>query len=137
MNYEHDFVTFFTGWESEKMTSLWISDRIYRADGDYSDLSELTWMEACEDSAFGGKLVENQHCNLYERDIPTTSSGVGWWSDKLYYFPPDSPDSVAGNEIVSEFYVSYDNLPHAIKDLYAIKDKFAHLVTFSEFRPIE
>ena len=43
----------------------------------------------------------------------------------------------AGNEISSEFYISYDNLRYAIEDLYAVKDKFAHLVAYTEFRPIE
>ena len=44
------------------------------------------------------------------------------WNDKIYYFPPDGPPSMAGNEIASEFYVEYHNFASVIEDLYKVRD---------------
>ena len=56
------------------------------------------------------------------RNVKTTSSGIGMWNDKIYYFPPDGPPSMAGNEIASEFYVEYHNFASVIEDLYKVRD---------------
>ena len=69
---------------------------------------------------------------------PTTGSGIGMWHDKIYYFPPDGPPNMAGAEIASEFYVEYHHLPEVIEELYEKREQWgAHLVAFSEFRPLE
>ena len=69
--------------------------------------------------------------------IPTTKAGIGMWNEKIIYFPPDGPPSMAGEEIASEFYVEFHRLPDLFEELYENRDKFADMVLFSEFRPLE
>ena len=84
-----------------------------------------------------GELVENLHPAPSVRNVPTTPSGMGMWYDKIYYFPPATPPAMAGNEIASEFYVEYSKLGDVLDALYARRDEFRHLVSFSEFRPLD
>lgn len=69
--------------------------------------------------------------------IPTTKAGIGMWHEKIIYFPPEGPPSMAGEEIASEFYVEFHHLPDLFEELYWNRDKFADMVLFSEFRPLE
>ena len=44
LNYYNDYVTFFTDWKEEKMTSLWVSERIYAENKqEYNELIDLPW----------------------------------------------------------------------------------------------
>ena len=35
LNYFHDYVSMFTGWEEEKFSSLWVGNRIEEKSGDF------------------------------------------------------------------------------------------------------
>ena len=41
------------------------------------------------------------------------------WNDKIYHFLPDMPPSSDGDEIQSEFFVKYEDMPEAVADLYS------------------
>ena len=65
------------------------------------------------------------------------TSGFGMWSDKIYHFLPDKPPSGAGDEIQSEFFVKFDDMPAAVADLYSHGDKFRDYVHITEFRAVK
>ena len=50
---------------------------------------------------------------------PCVESGFGMWNDKIYHFLPDMPPSSDGDEIQSEFFVKYEDMPEAVADLYS------------------
>ena len=140
MNYYNDYVTFFTDWKEEKMSSLWISERIYaESKQEYKEMIDLPWQDVCEEELFSGVRVYSQHpAPEMSEKIPTTGSGIGMWYDKIYYFPPDGLPNMAGAEIASEFYVEYHLLKEVVEELYAKREIWgAHLAAFSEFRPLE
>jgi len=59
------------------------------------------------------------------------------WNDKIYHFLPDLPPSSAGDEIQSEFFVKYEDMPAAVAELYSHADKFRHLVQITEIRGVK
>ena len=65
------------------------------------------------------------------------SSGAGAWSRKIYHFYPHLPPSSAGEEIQSEFFVEYHDLPAALEDIYSIADEIRHLVQITEIRAVD
>lgn len=79
---------------------------------------------------------------------PTTESGIGIWSDKLFVFKPleDGDEPSASHKtastdptrlIVSEFFIEYHLLAAAIDALYDKRDEFANLVAYTSFAPLE
>jgi alditol oxidase len=76
------------------------------------------YTEICEPTYFGGSLVKKTHPVPGRSDAPCVDSGFGMWNDKIYHFKPDLPPSSAGDEIQSEFFVKYKDLPTAVEDLY-------------------
>jgi len=67
---------------------------------------------------------------------PCVVSGFGMWSDKIYHFEPDKPPSSDGDEIQTELFVKYEDLPAAIADLYANAARFRDLVQITEIRGV-
>ena len=56
------------------------------------------------------------------------TAGPGSWKDKIYYFLPNMPPSANGNELQTEYFVPIDKAVDAWNDIFAISDKFKHLV---------
>ena len=138
LNYYNDYVSFFTDWKAERMTSLWISERIFEdSSAEYDELVQLPFTDVCDYEYYGGQLIERQHpAPELTQYVATTSSGIGMWHDKIYYFPPEGLKET--DDIQSEFYVEYHHLPALIDELYAKRAKWHfELVKYSEFRPLE
>lgn len=119
------------------MTSIWTGRR-YASSPEYlAEKSALTFEQACEPDFHGGSLVERIHPVPGRDAEPCVSSGYGLWSEKIYHFKPDKPPSSDGDEIQSEFFVEYQHLQDAVRDLYTYRDDFAHLVQITEIRAVE
>ena len=67
----------------------------------------------------------------------TYGSGVDMWSRNIQYFKEEDEPPKELAAIASEYYVEYHKLPEVVLELWEIRDKFSHLVSFSEFRPLE
>ena len=65
---------------------------------------------------------------------PCVVTGPGVWKEKIYHFLPDKPPSSAGEELQSEYFVKYSDFIQVVKEIYAIRDKFRHLVQITEMR---
>lgn len=59
------------------------------------------------------------------------------WNEKIYHFKPDMPPSSDGDEIQSEFFVKYEDLPNALADLYHEGSTFRDFVQISEIRSVK
>ena len=59
------------------------------------------------------------------------------WNEKIYHFLPDKPPSSDGDEIQSEFFVKFDDMPTAVADLYSHGDKFRDYVQITELRAVK
>ena len=69
-------------------------------------------------------------------DEPCVESGFGMWNQKIYHFLPDKPPSSAGDEIQSEFFVRYEDMPQAVADIYAQAESFRDYVQITEIRSV-
>lgn len=79
---------------------------------------------------FGAPHIKtvSQHMIKGQDSSNCIQTGEGSWKDKIIHFLPEGEPSSCGDEIQSEYFVPYDKLTSALEELYAIKDKFAHLV---------
>ena len=59
LNYYYSYVTYFTDWVDERMTSIWTSEGL--SDVEWADLLELTYHDVCEEQQFGGTVVRKIH----------------------------------------------------------------------------
>lgn len=119
------------------MTSIWVGKKKQRPDRDYSEDLATTYTDVCYSTFNGGPLVEKTHPVPERSSTPCVSSGFGMWNEKIYHFKPDQPPSSDGDEIQSEFFVRYEDMPSAVYAIYGIADKFRHLVQITEIRGIE
>lgn len=67
---------------------------------------------------------------------PNVESGFGMWHEKIYHFLPDKPPSSDGDEIQSEFFVKYADMPNVVSDLYSHAEKFRDFVQITEIRSV-
>ena len=118
LNQDKLYISYFTNWQEEKMNSIWTGEAFEPHDGDYSEWM-LDYEELCDATWFDGHLVKKQHPVPGRSDEPCVDSGFGMWNEKIYHFKPDLPPSSAGDEIQSEFFVTYDDMPKAVLDLYS------------------
>lgn len=128
VNDRFEFISYFTDWKEPKMTSVWLGSRYISITDDYSIALATTLDENCNDFFHAGKLVLKTHPVPGRSDEPCVESGFGMWNDKIYHFLPDQPPSSAGDEIQSEFFVDYADMPAAVRDLYSHADKFRDFV---------
>ena len=119
------------------MTSVWTAQR-YRATTDrgYSEIENLDYTRLCNADFHGAELTYKAILLPGHSTDPYVESGFGMWEKKIYHFKPDMPPSFAGEEIQSEFFVSYKDLPAAVLDLYEHADKFKHLILVTELRGV-
>ena len=136
LNLEKDYISFFTDWKDEKMTSVWTADRHGNAETGYDDVKNLSYQELCAPTWHGGKLIERTHPVPLRDSTPCVSSGFGMWDHKIYHFKPDQPPSSDGDEIQSEFFVKAEDLPAAMLDLYAHAETFRDQVQITEVRGV-
>lgn len=80
--------------------------------------------------------MKKQHPVPGRSDAPCVDSGFGMWNEKIYHFKPDLPPSSAGDEIQSEFFVTYEDMPKAVLDLYSQAELFRDLVQITEIRGV-
>ena len=116
------------------MTSVWTGEAV--AADDISGLDHLDYMQLCQSEWFGGSLIYKTHPVPGRSARPCVDSGFGMWNEKIYHFKPDQPPSSAGDEIQTELFVKYADLPDALADLYANGEKFRHLVQITEIRAV-
>ena len=136
LNLTKDYISYFTDWKEESMTSVWTGVRHGNAETGYDDVKNLGYRELCDATWQGGSLTEKTHPVPSRSSEPCVSSGFGMWNEKIYHFKPDQPPSSDGDEIQSEFFVKKEDLPNAMRDLYAVADQFRDLVQISEIRGI-
>ena len=67
---------------------------------------------------------------------PCVESGFGMWNEKIYHFLPDKPPSSDGDEIQSEFFVKFEDMPDAVTDLFSHAHKFRDFVQITEIRSV-
>ena len=137
LNDHFSFVSYFTDWKQESMTSLWLGNRYFADPDEYASLVKQELEEVCSKTFYGGNLVRKTHPVPGRSDAPCVESGFGMWNDKIYHFLPNMPPSSAGDEIQSEFFVKYKDMPAAVAELYSHADKFRHLVQITEIRGVE
>lgn len=85
----------------------------------------------------GAKLVHQVHPVPGRDASPCVTTGQGLWSNKIYHFRPDAPPSSDGDELQTEYFVKYADLPEVLRKLYQIAPKFRHLVQITEVRAVK
>lgn len=135
LNQDKVYISYFTNWQEEKMNSIWTGDAFEPHNGDYSEWM-VDYEELCDATWFDGHLVKKQHPVPGRSDEPCVDSGFGMWNEKIYHFKPDLPPSSAGDEIQSEFFVTYGDMPRAVLDLYSQAELFRDLVQITEIRGV-
>ena len=96
MNYSFNYVTFYTDWLNERMTSLSVSEVL---SGDHKDFGK-TFHDLCEHDKYGGTLVKKMHpMPKLTKKYPTQQSGILDWYEALSTF--DSPEDESS--IVTDF----------------------------------
>ena len=115
--HSHDYISFFTDWKRPRMTSVWLGQR---ASVDYYKENKDK-KPPCKDF-HGAKLVDRIHPVPHGGNSPDAcvTTGVGMWSDKIYHFLPDKPPSSGGDELQTEFFVPYADLPEVVGKIYAL-----------------
>lgn len=120
--HRQDFLSFFCTWQKREMTSVWVGKKYFAGDP----------VPEREPEYYGAKPIAtptNQIHPVPGRDpSPCVTPGEGLWREKIYHFVPDKPPSSAGDEIQTEYFIPYEHFIDAMNDLYAIRDKFSHLV---------
>ena len=114
--HSHDYISFFTDWKRPRMTSAWLGQRVsveyYQENKDTNPCKEF----------HGAKLVDRIHPVPHSGNEPEAcvTTGVGMWNDKIYHFLPHKKPSSGGDELQSEFFVSYDDFPEVVGKIYAL-----------------
>jgi xylitol oxidase len=69
---------------------------------------------------YGSPLIKEKRIHPVKgRDsAPCVTVGKGWWKEKIYHFLPDQPPSSDGDEIQTEFFISYSDFKAAMETLY-------------------
>ena len=107
------------------MNSIWVGTEHIMESGDFSTFSDNgDYRSVCPESLYGGSLVQKTHPVPGRSSDPCVESGFGMWNEKIYHFLPDKPPSSDGDEIQSEFFVKFEDMPTAVADLYSHADKF-------------
>lgn len=121
-----DFLSFFLTWKDPNLHSVWVGQK-------YAPEAKPP---AIPDTFFGAKHItaEKHHPCPGQDPYACIAPGHGSWTTKLCHFLPDRVPSSGGNEIQVEYYVPYRNFLKAFQALYAIRDKFQHLVQITEIR---
>ena len=128
--YSHDFMSFFTDWKRPYMTSAWLGKKV-----DMDFYREHKDEKIC--GAFhGAHLVDRIHPSGYNAEA-CVWTGVGMWNDKIYHFLPDKEPSSAGNEIQTEFFVSYDDFPEVVGKIYALQPVLEEALQITEIRAVK
>ena len=65
------------------------------------------------------------------------TTGEGTWKNKVIHFVPDGKPGFEGNETGVEYIIKYEDFQKAVWDIWAVRDKFAHLIANGEYRMIE
>lgn len=137
INNEHGFISYFTDWKSETMSSVWIGSQHFVENGNYDADHEKHYTESCPETYYGGQLIQKIH-PVNDRDSePCVESGFGMWNEKIYHFKPELPPSSAGDEIQSEFFVEKDHFLDALLDLYHEGHLFRDYVQITEIRGVQ
>ena len=70
----------------------------------------------------GARLVDRVHPVPHPGNLPEAcvATGVGMWNDKIYHFLPEKQPSSGGDELQSEFFVSYKDFPEVVGKIYAL-----------------
>lgn len=90
-----------------------------------------------EPTFHGASLIHQVHPVPGRDASPCVSTGAGSWSNKIYHFRPDAPPSSGGDELQTEYFVKYADLPKVLRKLYEIAPKFRHLVQITEVRAVK
>ena len=139
VNKEKQYISFFSDLQEERFNSVWTGDRFYASDRkDYEEMAKVDYKELCEEEFHGGKLIYNTNPAAGFSSDNCVGSGFGMWSEKIYHFKPDMAPACDGEEIGSEFYVRYADLPAAVMDIYKISKTptFKDLIYFIELRAV-
>jgi xylitol oxidase len=123
-----DFMSFFCDWQKREMSTVWIG-RKFPDDGDPPFVG---------DTFYGAPHITIQRVHPVPGNDPSAcvTVGAGSWKNKVYHFLPDQAPSAGGDEIQTEYFVSYRDFRDAMNALYAIREKFNHLVQITELRMI-
>lgn len=114
-------VSLFTQWQEENFTQFWVKDRT-----DYEHSDEY----------FEAKLACQKLHPLTEMDPINCTEQLGEsgaWCDRLPHFKMEFTPS-AGEELQSEYFVSYDHAVQAMEALFAMGDEITPLLFVSEIR---
>ena len=137
LNNEHGFISYFTDWKSEVMSTVWIGSQHFVEHGDYEADHAKHYTESCPETYYGGKLIQRIH-PVNDRDSePCVESGFGMWNKKIYHFKPELPPSSDGDEIQSEFFVEKEHFLDALLDLYHEGHLFRDYVQITEIRGVQ
>ena len=128
--FSHDFMSFFTDWKRPRMTSAWLGKKV---DMDY--YREHKDEKPCP-SFHGAHLVDRIHPSDYNAEA-CVWTGVGMWNEKIYHFLPDKEPSSGGNEIQTEFFVSYDDFPEVVGRIYALQPVLEEALQITEIRAVK
>ena len=134
VNIKSNYLSYFTNWQEPKMNSVWRG--LMYIQEDYTELFAKPYTEICDETYYGGTLIETTHPVPGRSSDPCVKSGAGMWSEKIYHFHPDKPPSSDGDEIQTEFFVKYTDMPNAVRDLYAKADLFKDYVQITEIRGV-
>lgn len=139
VNREKDYISFFSDLKDERFNSVWTGDRYYASEGkSYEEMGQIDYKDLCDADFHGGELIYNTNPAPEFSSDNCVGSGFGMWSEKIYHFKPDQPPACDGEEIGSEFYVRYSDLPAAVMDIYNVSktDMFKDLIYFIELRAV-
>ena len=137
LNQRHEYISYFTDWKEEKMTSIWIGSRYNPQNISYEDLLAQSYLDTCPPTYLEGTLTQKIHPVPGRSSDPCVESGYGMWNDKIYHFKPDKPPSSDGDEIQTEFFVKYADMPAAVAELYSNAALFRDFVQITEIRGVE
>merc|ERR1719362_399404 len=80
LNDDHEFVSYFTNWQEEKMNSIWLGTSHTMPNGDYTRWSSQTYDQLCASTFYGGNLTFKTHPVPGRSSDPCVESGFGMWN---------------------------------------------------------
>lgn len=111
------------------MTSVWLGKRY--------EVGEKPPVR--EENFFGAPHIKTKQINMAPSQPAENcvTVGEGTWRNKIIHFLPDMAPGCGGEETATEYMVPFEKFPDALNDLWAIRDKFNHLLQNGEYRIIE